>query len=265
MCGASRDYLLMDSESSNHSKPNAGSILNALGSAFASPMGDPMPNEKMVQVIAANMAQLKELVSQGKLGPQQILQVFSSITADATAFTFVCIVEGIRGQASRRSRAAAATTCPTCPRPCNREYPQSEWLPTFTHRAFGMSLTFRTHQGPRVFLRCSRRYFCRCCVQDHRAHTDPEFGSRGGLPYQPNPQFDGPGPSDVAGVTAWTADVDGRHRRRESLRSVLRLFPYLARGLMRPLRRDPRSDSRVGGRQLDGVGRCSRSSEKHSW
>jgi transcription initiation factor TFIID subunit 12 len=54
---------------------NAASIITALGNAFKSQSGEPMPAEKIAQLLVANMSQLGELTKQGKLNQSQILQV----------------------------------------------------------------------------------------------------------------------------------------------------------------------------------------------
>lgn len=56
--------------------PNAASIIAALGNAFKSQTGDPMSQDRIAQLLIANMGQLTELARQGKLNQNQILQVF---------------------------------------------------------------------------------------------------------------------------------------------------------------------------------------------
>ena len=50
-------------------------IITALGNAFKSQNGDPLPGEHIAQLLIANMSQLGELAKQGKLTQQQIAQV----------------------------------------------------------------------------------------------------------------------------------------------------------------------------------------------
>lgn len=53
----------------------ASSIITALGAAFKTQTGDPLPGEKIAQLLLQNMNQLGELAKQGKLNHQQIMQV----------------------------------------------------------------------------------------------------------------------------------------------------------------------------------------------
>jgi hypothetical protein len=57
---------------------NGASIVHALGTAFASPSGGPVPPEKILEMLAANMEQLNKLVMEGKLNAQQVKQVRSA-------------------------------------------------------------------------------------------------------------------------------------------------------------------------------------------
>ncbi|KAI0663469.1 transcription initiation factor TFIID subunit A-domain-containing protein [Cubamyces menziesii] len=50
-------------------------IIAALGNAFKSQNGDPLPGEHIAQLLIANMSQLGELAKQGKLSQQQIVQL----------------------------------------------------------------------------------------------------------------------------------------------------------------------------------------------
>ena len=50
-------------------------IITALGNAFKTQTGDPLPGEHIAQLLIANMSQLGELAKQGKLTQQQIAQV----------------------------------------------------------------------------------------------------------------------------------------------------------------------------------------------
>lgn len=50
-------------------------IIAALGNAFKTQTGDPLPGEHIAQLLIANMSQLGELAKQGKLTQQQIVQV----------------------------------------------------------------------------------------------------------------------------------------------------------------------------------------------
>ena len=57
------------------SQQSATNIITALGNAFKSQTGDPLPGEHIAQLLIANMSQLGELAKQGKLTQQQIGQV----------------------------------------------------------------------------------------------------------------------------------------------------------------------------------------------
>lgn len=50
-------------------------IITALGNAFKTQGGEPLPGEHIAQLLIANMSQLGELAKQGKLTQQQIAQV----------------------------------------------------------------------------------------------------------------------------------------------------------------------------------------------
>ncbi|KAK7692499.1 hypothetical protein QCA50_004125 [Cerrena zonata] len=54
---------------------NAANIITALGAAFKTQNGDPLPGERIAQLLLQNMSQLSELAKQGKLNQQQILQL----------------------------------------------------------------------------------------------------------------------------------------------------------------------------------------------
>ena len=54
---------------------NAANIITALGAAFKTQNGDPLPGERIAQLLLPNMPQLSELAKQGKLNQQQIIQV----------------------------------------------------------------------------------------------------------------------------------------------------------------------------------------------
>ena len=56
--------------------PTAGtaSIISALSTAFKAQNGDPLPGERIAQLLLQNMSQLSELAKQGKLNQQQIMQ-----------------------------------------------------------------------------------------------------------------------------------------------------------------------------------------------
>ena len=54
---------------------NAANIITALGAAFKTQNGDPLPGERIAQLLLQNMPQLSELAKQGKLNQQQIIQV----------------------------------------------------------------------------------------------------------------------------------------------------------------------------------------------
>ncbi|TCD68044.1 Transcription initiation factor TFIID subunit 12 [Steccherinum ochraceum] len=57
--------------------PSAGtaSIITALSTAFKAQNGDPLPGERIAQLLIQNMGQLSELAKQGKLNQQQIMQL----------------------------------------------------------------------------------------------------------------------------------------------------------------------------------------------
>ena len=60
----------------NGSTPNqAASIITALGNAFKTQTGDPLPGDRIAQLLLQNMGPLGELAKQGKLNQQQIMQV----------------------------------------------------------------------------------------------------------------------------------------------------------------------------------------------
>lgn len=54
---------------------NANNIITALGNAFKTQNGDSLPGERIAQLLIQNMSQLSELMKQGKLNQQQIMQV----------------------------------------------------------------------------------------------------------------------------------------------------------------------------------------------
>ncbi|KAF9237566.1 transcription initiation factor TFIID subunit A-domain-containing protein [Melanogaster broomeanus] len=54
---------------------NPANIITALGNAFKSQNGEPVPSERIAQLLAQNMGQLGELARQGKLNAQQIQQL----------------------------------------------------------------------------------------------------------------------------------------------------------------------------------------------
>ncbi|THH15367.1 hypothetical protein EUX98_g9477 [Antrodiella citrinella] len=51
------------------------SIITALSTAFKAQNGDPLPGERIAQLLIQNMGQLSELAKQGKLNQQQIMQL----------------------------------------------------------------------------------------------------------------------------------------------------------------------------------------------
>ena len=65
------------SGSSGSPPPSLGqnAIIDALSSAFKTQTGEPLPGEKIEQLLLQNMHQLSELAKQGKLNHQQINQV----------------------------------------------------------------------------------------------------------------------------------------------------------------------------------------------
>ncbi len=67
----------------------ATNIITALGAAFKSQTGDPLPGEKIAQLLLQNMSQLGELCKQGKLNQQQIMQVYSSFDR-----CLICVFNG---------------------------------------------------------------------------------------------------------------------------------------------------------------------------
>lgn len=72
MASASGSQIPMASGSNGG---GANNIITALGAAFKSQTGDPLPGEKIAQLLLQNMNQLGELAKQGKLNHQQIMQV----------------------------------------------------------------------------------------------------------------------------------------------------------------------------------------------
>ena len=67
----------MASSSSTPAGLNNGtaSIITALGSEFKTQTGEPLPGDKIAQLLLQNMPQLGELAKKGKLNKQQIMQV----------------------------------------------------------------------------------------------------------------------------------------------------------------------------------------------
>ncbi|CAL1706696.1 unnamed protein product [Somion occarium] len=65
----------MTSPATPTSTANAANIITALGAAFKNQNGDPLPGERIAQLLIQNMGQLSELAKQGKLNQQQILQL----------------------------------------------------------------------------------------------------------------------------------------------------------------------------------------------
>ncbi|KAL4246176.1 TAF12 family protein [Abortiporus biennis] len=69
---------LAGSSNGNGSTPNTdggNSIIAALGAAFKNQHGDPVSGERIAQLLLQNMSQLGELMKQGKLNQQQIMQL----------------------------------------------------------------------------------------------------------------------------------------------------------------------------------------------
>jgi len=54
---------------------NTANIISALGAAFKTREGEPLPGERIAQLLIQNMGQLSELAKQGKLNHQQIMQL----------------------------------------------------------------------------------------------------------------------------------------------------------------------------------------------
>lgn len=76
-------------------------IITALGSAFKTVNGEPLPGDKIAQLLLQNMPQLGELAKQGKLNQQQIMQVTITAfkTIDLLKDMLTIVVERIRRQA----------------------------------------------------------------------------------------------------------------------------------------------------------------------
>ncbi|THH13164.1 hypothetical protein EW146_g7026 [Bondarzewia mesenterica] len=73
---AHADDHLRHTMATNGAQPNqANSIITALGNAFKSQTGDPLPGDRIAQLLLQNMGQLGELAKQGKLNQQQIMQL----------------------------------------------------------------------------------------------------------------------------------------------------------------------------------------------
>ncbi|KZT63881.1 hypothetical protein DAEQUDRAFT_733365 [Daedalea quercina L-15889] len=59
----------------NASTSNTANIITALGNAYKTQTGDPLPSDKIAQLLIQNMSQLSELAKHGKLTQAQILQL----------------------------------------------------------------------------------------------------------------------------------------------------------------------------------------------
>jgi transcription initiation factor TFIID subunit 12 len=59
------------------SQAQAASIITAIGNAFKSKTGDPLPGDQIAQMLLQNMGQLGQLAKEGKLNQQQIQSVSS--------------------------------------------------------------------------------------------------------------------------------------------------------------------------------------------
>ncbi|EPT04559.1 hypothetical protein FOMPIDRAFT_1039917 [Fomitopsis schrenkii] len=59
----------------NASASNTANIITALGNAYKTQTGDPLPSDKIAQLLIQNMSQLSELAKHGKLTQAQILQL----------------------------------------------------------------------------------------------------------------------------------------------------------------------------------------------
>ncbi|KAH9935726.1 uncharacterized protein B0H18DRAFT_1082409 [Fomitopsis serialis] len=57
------------------STSNTANIITALGNAYKTQTGDPLPSDKIAQLLIQNMSQLSELAKHGKLTQAQILQL----------------------------------------------------------------------------------------------------------------------------------------------------------------------------------------------
>ncbi|KAH9839256.1 transcription initiation factor TFIID subunit A-domain-containing protein [Rhodofomes roseus] len=57
------------------SSSNTANIITALGNAYKTQTGDPLPSDKIAQLLIQNMSQLSELAKHGKLTQAQILQL----------------------------------------------------------------------------------------------------------------------------------------------------------------------------------------------
>ncbi|KAI0745955.1 transcription initiation factor TFIID subunit A-domain-containing protein [Earliella scabrosa] len=101
----------------NQPHAQATNIITALGNAFKSQTGDPLPGEHIAQLLIANMSQLGELAKQGKLTQQQIAQLKQyadkhKVNASGSALPAQSNTKATQPQAAASTSAAATATAP---------------------------------------------------------------------------------------------------------------------------------------------------------
>ncbi|TBU61696.1 transcription initiation factor TFIID subunit A-domain-containing protein [Dichomitus squalens] len=101
--------------------PTTTNIITALGNAFKSQNGDPLPGEHIAQLLIANMSQLGELAKQGKLTHQQIAQ--------------------LKQYADKHKVAGAAGSTSATPAPVSRLPPERGATPSATAASTSAAVT----------------------------------------------------------------------------------------------------------------------------
>ncbi|TFK53723.1 hypothetical protein OE88DRAFT_1626515 [Heliocybe sulcata] len=94
--------------------PGANNIVAALGHAFKSHTGEPLSNDKIAQLLLANMPQLGELAKQGKLNQAQILQV-SLVWLREHASTWDWSLKAYADEHRARQQQQAGQAAPAAP------------------------------------------------------------------------------------------------------------------------------------------------------
>ncbi|KAI0744145.1 transcription initiation factor TFIID subunit A-domain-containing protein [Daedaleopsis nitida] len=103
--------------------PQTANIITALGNAFKSQSGEPLPGEHIAQLLIANMSQLGELAKQGKLSQQQIAQLKSYADKHKIAAAQAASTSATPTQASQPQQPAASTSPATAaPTPTNSAF-----------------------------------------------------------------------------------------------------------------------------------------------
>lgn len=77
-------------------------IISALGQVLKNQTGEAPQNDKIAQLLLANMAQLSQLLKSGKLNQTQIEQVRIHSPEYIKMLPLMAIVEGVRGQEQSR-------------------------------------------------------------------------------------------------------------------------------------------------------------------